>query len=50
MFDSLSPVSISQIEENSQHAEDLISISNNIIVYDLIKRTKETEKILKGVE
>ena len=41
-------ISAEYIENNNEYAEKIISISNDIIVYDLIKRTKEDAEILSG--
>ena len=35
------------IDKNNEYAEKLIKVSNDIIIYDLIKRTKEDENIIK---
>lgn len=35
------------IDKNNEYAEKIIKISNDIIIYDLIKRTKEDEEIIK---
>ena len=40
-------ISTDYIENNNKYAEKLISISNDIIVYDLIKRTREEAEILE---
>ena len=39
-------VSVDEIKKNSQYTEKLINISNSIIVYDLIKKTNESKKIM----
>lgn len=39
-------ISTEYIEKNNKYAEDVIGISNDIIIYDLIKRTKEDAAIL----
>lgn len=36
------------IEKNNEYAEKIIDISNDIIIYDLIKRTKEEASILNN--
>ena len=36
------------IENNNDYAEKIISISNDIIIYDLIKRTKEDSELLSN--
>ena len=41
-----STISTEYIEKNNKYAEDVIGISNDIIIYDLIKRTKEDAAIL----
>lgn len=46
LLDNSTPVSIDYIENNSKYAEQLIDISNNIIVYDLIAKSKETEELI----
>ncbi len=35
------------IEENDQYAEKMLAISNSIIVYDLIQKTKEADNLVK---
>lgn len=39
-------ISTEYIEKNNKYAEEVIGISNDIIIYDLIKRTKEDAAIL----
>lgn len=39
-------ISAEYIEKNKKYAEEVIEISNAIITYDLIKKTKETEDII----
>ena len=41
------PVSIDYTNYYTKHAEDVISISDSIIIYDLIKKTTESEDLLK---
>ena len=41
------PVSVSYIEENSEYAEKIITVSNSIITYDLIRATTEENAILR---
>lgn len=41
------PVSLSYIEQNSAYAEKMITVSNAIINYDLIRSTREDSSILK---
>ncbi len=40
-------VSVDYIEKYNQYSEKLISISNSIIVYNLIEKTKEQDSIIK---
>ncbi len=47
LIDATQPVTIDYIEKNSKRAEDVITVSNSIITYDLIKKTKESEDLLK---
>lgn len=39
-------ISSEYIEKNNEYAEKVIEVSNDIIIYDLIKRTREDEEIL----
>lgn len=39
-------ISVEEIKNNSAYAEKMIDISNSIIVYDMIKKTKETQTLL----
>ena len=41
------PVSVEYIQKYNQYTEELLSVSDSIIVYDLIKKTNETEKLLE---
>ncbi|MBE6138218.1 MAG: LTA synthase family protein [Firmicutes bacterium] len=41
------PVSVDYIEKNCEIAEEYISVSNAIITYDLIRKTKESSHLLK---
>lgn len=41
------PVSVEDIKKYSAYSENLLSVSNSIIVYDLIKKTNETDKLLE---
>ncbi len=41
------PVSIDYIEKNNKHAQEVLSISDAIIVYDLIRKTAETSKLIQ---
>ncbi len=47
LIDSNNPISIQEIDRNNKHAEDVISVSNSIIVYDLIKKSSETIKLIE---
>lgn len=40
-------VSIDYIQEKNNYAQEILSVSNNIIVYDLIKKSSETKKIVE---
>lgn len=40
-------ISMEYIEKYTKKAEDALSVSNDIIVYDLIKKTKETDALKK---
>ncbi len=46
LLDPNQPVSVDYVENNSQYAEQLIDISNNIIVYDLIAKSNETQDLI----
>ena len=39
-------VSMDEINANNEYAEKIIDISNSIIVYDMIKKTNETQTLL----
>ncbi len=39
-------ISSEYIDKNNEYAEKVIEISNDIIIYDLIKRTKENDELL----
>lgn len=39
-------ISSEYIDKNNEYAEKIIEISNDIIIYDLIKRTKENDELL----
>lgn len=39
-------VSVDEINENTKYTEKVISISNSIIVYDMIKKTNENQKLI----
>ena len=47
LLDSKYPVSVDYIEKNNKIAEEKISVSNSIIVYDMIKSIEKQEKIMK---
>lgn len=42
------PISIEEIEKNTKHAEQIISVSNSIVVYDLIKKSSETIELIEN--
>ena len=48
LLDSKAPISVDYIEKNNKIAEQRISVSNSIIVYDMIKNQKEQQKIIKN--
>ena len=47
LLDPNTPVSVDYIEKYSKEAEDSISVSSAIITYDLIRKTKESDDLLK---
>ena len=47
LLDSNYPISIDYIEKNNKIAEEKISVSNSIIVYDMIKNINNQERIMK---
>ncbi len=47
---SSEPISSDDIKKYSKYAEDAISISNSIIVYDMIKKNNETQSLIKENE
>ena len=47
LLDLSSPVSVDYIENYCKQAEEYIAVSNAIITYDLIKKTKEADDLLK---
>ena len=48
LLDPTETVSVEYIEKYNKIAEDAISVSDSIIVYDLIRKTKETEKLINN--
>lgn len=40
------PVSVDYINEKNEYAQELLSVSDSIIVYDLIKKSKETQELV----
>ena len=36
------------IDERNEYAEEVIKISNSIITYDLIKKTRESEELINS--
>ena len=47
LLDSKYPISVDYIEKNNEIAEQRISVSNSIIVFDMIKNQKKQEEIIK---
>ena len=47
LFDSDSPISVDYIDRNNEIAEEKISVSNSIIVYDMIKSIEKQNTIMK---
>lgn len=47
LLDSKIPVSVDYIEKHCEQAEEFIAVSNAIITYDLIRKTKEADDLLK---
>ena len=41
------PVSVDYINEKNAYTQELLSVSDSIIVYDLIKKSKETQKLVE---
>lgn len=41
------PVNIDYVNHYNEYAENIISVSDSIIIYDLIKKTSETDNLLK---
>lgn len=48
LLDSSYPISVDYIEKYNLIAEERISVSNSIIVYDLIKKTIEQDELIKN--
>ena len=48
VFDEKSVIDKDYISKYTQIAEKEIAVSNDIIVHDLIKKTKETDEVIKG--
>lgn len=46
LLDPTETVSVEEIEQNTKIADQNVSVSNSIIVYDLIKKIKESQKLL----
>ncbi len=42
------PVSLEEIEKYSEKSEEILTVSDSIIVYDLIRKTKETTELMEG--
>ena len=47
LLDPTSPVSVDYIQKYCKKSEEVLSVSNAIITYDLIRKTKEADSILK---
>jgi len=47
LLETLEPVSVDYINKYTKIAEEVVSVSDKIIVYDLIKKTKETNDLLE---
>lgn len=50
LIDKDASISSDYIEDNTEKAEKMVSVSNSIIVHDLIKKLEESEKIKNGGE
>lgn len=50
LLDSKYPISVDYIEKNNKIAEEKISVSNSIIVYDMIKSLQKQDMIMKKGE
>lgn len=48
LLDINKPVSLEEIEKYSNYAEELVSVSDSIIVYDLIRKSKDIDSVHKG--
>lgn len=48
LLDSNHPISVDYIEKNNKIAEDKISVSNSIIVYDMIRSIEKQNEIMKN--
>ena len=48
VFDEASVISKDYISKYTEKAEKEIAVSNDIIVHDLIKKTKESDEVIKG--
>ena len=48
LLDSNETVSVDYIEKYCKLAEEELSISNSIEVYDLIRKTKESQSVIEG--
>ena len=49
LLDSNETVSLDYIEKYNEYSEQIISISNSIIAYDMIKKTEESENLVNTV-
>ncbi len=48
LLDSKKPISVDYIEKNNKIADQRISVSNSIIVYDMIKNQSQQKEIIKN--
>ena len=48
VFDENAVISSDYISKYSKLAEKKIAVSNDIIVHDLVKKTEESDKVIKG--
>ena len=49
LLDPNEPVSFEEIASYTERAEEILKVSDSIIVYDLIRKTKETTQLMEGV-
>ena len=48
LLDEDTAISTDYIEKYTKRAEEEVTVSNDIIVHDLIKKTTESEEVIKG--